>query len=55
MFVPPAHKKFGEDVQPVAEDAFRLPPVFENSDWLQVAVDEFANVVAPDERHHHDQ
>lgn len=55
VVVPILHKELDENVQPVTEDAFHLAPMFENSDRLQVAVDELTDAVARDERHHHNQ
>lgn len=39
------------NVQSVPEDAFEFASVLQNSDWLQVLIDERSNVV-PDKRHH---
>lgn len=40
------------NVQSVPEDAFEFASVLQNSDWLQVLIDELSNIVVPDKRHH---
>ena len=50
-----SEKELSDDIQTVAKDAFCLPAMFLDFDFLDVTVDVLTDFVAPHESDHHQE